>query len=141
MRYLVLCMALWFASSVQAADLVTEVEAAMETLNDAFPAHDVAKIKSLMTPDHLAVTPYAGVQTVGEQIQTIRDLKYDEYAAGKMSAKTVGDSCVLVTYPLKLKGSFKGKQLPPETMVLGVWVKKDGKWLELHYQETIMLAP
>jgi len=37
-------------------------------------------------------------------------------------------------------GRFQGKPLPPNLLVSAVWVKTDGKWLELHYQETVLAA-
>jgi len=140
---LLLCLVVPAADAVEPSkvELSKEVEAAMGVLNEAFTAHDVDKVRSLMTPNHLAVTPFAGKQTLDEQIRTLADLDYEEYEAGPMSTTTIDDSCVLVTYALKAKGTYRGKPVPSQCHVVAVWVKSDGKWRELHYQETAVAGP
>ncbi len=124
------------ASLALAADPTKEVKAAADALNAAFEAHDAKTIRALMTPDHLAITPYAGKQRVKDQIRTLPVLKYEKYSAGPMSMKVIDDNCVLVTYALELKGTYQGKPLPPKSLVASLWVKNGGKWRELYYQET-----
>ena len=136
MRYLLTLLFLLHASLAIAADPTKEVKVAADALNEAFEKHDAKTIRALMTPDHLAITPYAGKQNVKDQIRTLPELKYEQYSAGPMSMNVVNDSCVLVTYALKLKGSYQGKPLPSHNLVASLWVKDDGKWRELHYQET-----
>jgi len=140
MRYLVALLVVLISSTAKAEEPVKEVESAMEVLNDAFTQHNVVKIRELMAPSHLAITPFAGKQPLEEQLRTLPDLKYDEYSAGPMSATIVNDTCVIVTYTLKVKGSFNGKPVPSDCLVAAVWVKNDGKWQELHYQETAFIA-
>jgi len=141
MRYLIAILFALIASTTNADDPTKEVESAMEVLNDAFTAQDAAKIRALMAPNHLAITPFAGKQSLEEQLRTLPELKYDEYSASPMSATIVNEACVLVTYTLKAKGSFKGKPVPSHCLVAAVWVKNDGKWQELHYQETAVVEP
>jgi ketosteroid isomerase-like protein len=136
MRYLIAFLLLLPSPLVKAADPAKEIKLAAEKLNAAFETHDAKAIRSLMTPDHLAITPYAGKQSVKDQLQTLADLDYDEYSAGPMSINVVNSTCAVVTYKLKLKGNYKGKPLPPQSLAASVWVKEGGKWRELHYQET-----
>jgi uncharacterized protein (TIGR02246 family) len=124
------------ASLAWAADPTKEVKAAADALNAAFEAHDARTIRALMTPDHLAITPYAGKQRVKDQIRTLPVLKYAKYSAGPMSMRVIDDNCVLLTYALELEGSYQGKPLPSKSLVASLWVKNGGKWQELHYQET-----
>ncbi len=50
-------------------DIIAEVNKAAEALDAAFERQDVEAVKQLMTPDHIAVTPYyPGPQNVDEQI-------------------------------------------------------------------------
>ena len=133
---LVVLLFLLHASFALAADPAKEVKAAADALNAAFEAHDAKTIRALMTPDHLAVTPYAGKQRVKDQIRTLPVLKYEKYSAGPMSMKVINDNCVLVTYALELKGTYQGKPLPSQSLVASLWVKSGGKWRELYYQET-----
>jgi hypothetical protein len=126
------------ASASTAADPAKEVVSAIEMLNEAFENRDVVKVRSLMAPNHLAITPFAGKQLLEEQLRTLPDLKYDKYSAGPMSATAVSDSCVTLTYTLKVQGTYQGKPLPSDCFVAAVWVKNDGRWQELQYQETEM---
>jgi len=71
MRYLLVLLFLLNASLALAADPAKEVKAAADALNEAFEKHDAKTIRALMTPDHLAITPYAGKQRVKDQIRTL----------------------------------------------------------------------
>lgn len=53
-----------------------------------------------------------------------------------MTVVPLGRDAALVTYTQKQAGTFRGKPLPPECYAAAVWVRRDGKWVELHYQET-----
>ena len=77
MRYLLALLFLVHSLLAQAADPANEVKAAADALNAAFEKHDAKTIRALMTPDHLAITPYAGKQRVKDQIRTLPVLKYD----------------------------------------------------------------
>ncbi len=136
MRYLVALLFLLHSPTARAADPSKEVKAAADTLNAAFETHDAKTIRALMTPDHLAITPYAGKQRVKDQIRTLPVLKYEKYSAGPMSINVVNDNFVLLTYTLELKGTYQGKLMPSRCLAASLWVRNDGKWRELHYQET-----
>jgi hypothetical protein len=116
-----------------------ELEQAITALNEAFRDRDAGKASALMAEDHLAVTPYYGgpLDRAG-QLATISDLRVTEYKAGKKQVSPLGKDTVLVTYPLVLKGTFKGKAIPPRSYASAVWVRRDGKWLERFYQETAL---
>jgi uncharacterized protein (TIGR02246 family) len=133
-----LAILLWgHASPARAADpLIKEVEAAADALNAAFKTHDAATIRALMTPDHVAITPYGGLQRVKDQLRTLPELKYEVYSAGPMSATVSGDDCVILNYTLKTKGTYRGNPLASKSLVSSVWTKNDGRWQELLYQET-----
>ncbi len=119
-----------------ADDATKEVEKAITALNDAFKTGHPETIKALMTDDHLAITPWGGQQTRDDQVKTLPELKLTDYTAGKMKITLLGSDAALVTYPLSLKGTFKGKELPTKNFATAVWVRKNGKWLEANYQET-----
>src|SRR5262249_47360939 len=139
--FLLIPACLVFVPLAHAADpAAKDVEAAIRVLNDTFKTGDASKIKVLMAEDHTAVTPWGGKQTREDQIQTLPELKLTEYDAGPMTIKMLGADGALVTYALKMKGTFKGKELPAHCYASAVWVRRDGKWLELHYQETIAPA-
>jgi ketosteroid isomerase-like protein len=116
-----------------------EIEKALTVLNDAFVKKDVDAIKKLMTDDHVSITPYYdGALTGAQQIAALKDFKDYEYTTGKMKFTSIDKDTVLVTYPLTMKGSFKGKPLAAKSYVSSLWTKRDGKWVEALYQETAL---
>ena len=118
-------------------DASKEVEEALAKLNLAFKDRDVAVIKRLTTPDHIAITPFYGEpQARAEQINSLPDLKVTEYTEGKINVRFLSKEVALITYPLQVKGTFKGKELFSKNYASSVWVKRGGKWAEVFYQET-----
>jgi uncharacterized protein (TIGR02246 family) len=117
-------------------DAVKEVEKAITVLNKAFEKGDAEALKALMTDDHVAITPSAGVETLAQQLKDLPHLKITEYVQGKLTVKLLSKDVALVTYPLTLKGTFKGKPLAEKLQATAVFVRREGKWLEASYQET-----
>jgi uncharacterized protein (TIGR02246 family) len=115
---------------------VDDVKKAIGALNEAFEKGDAAAVKKLMTDDHVAVTPHGGAQKRDEQVASLPDLKLTEYSPGAMRVTVLGRDAALVTYPLSMKGTYKGRPLPPRSFASAVWVRRDGRWLESFYQET-----
>ena len=134
----VICVLLFVVPVARAEDsVIKEVEAQIKVLNDAFKdGGDASKLKTLMSEDHLAFTPWGGTQTREQQIQTLAELKLSVYEPGPLRIVPLGKDGAVVTYTLKPKGTFRGKAVPTNSLVSAVWVRRDGKWLELHYQET-----
>jgi ketosteroid isomerase-like protein/outer membrane protein assembly factor BamB len=126
------------ALSLGAGDpAVREVEKALANLNEAFAKQDAAAIKRLTTADHVAVTGYyGGPQTRAEQLKSLKHHKLTEYAPGKVTVKLLGKDTALVTYPLTLKGTFRGKAVPVRNFASAVWIRREGQWREAFYQET-----
>jgi ketosteroid isomerase-like protein len=118
------------------AATVKEIEAALKVLNDAFETGKAEDIAKLMTDDHAAVTPWGGRQTRDEQIKSLPELKLTAYKPGKMTIALIGADGALVTYPLTMTGTFRGKLVPADSHAAAVWVRRGGAWKELYYQET-----
>jgi ketosteroid isomerase-like protein len=135
-RLVLTASALVMCSPVFGQDGVKDVEKAIATLNDAFKTGNAETIKSLTTEDHLTVTTWGGTQTREAALKTLPELKLTEYVAGEMKITLLGTDAALVTYPLSMKGTFQGKDVPAKNFASAVWVRKGGKWLEAYYQET-----
>lgn len=121
---------------------IEAVDNAVAELDEAFEAQDAATIKALMTPDHVAVTPYYGApRSVAEVIETLPDLKYDQTDLSEPTVVLLGTDAAMRTVTAKLDGSFKGKPIEFHTVfITAILIKQDGKWLERFYQVT-HLAP
>lgn len=146
MRRLVLVLVLTFLASAglaRAADVdaatVAAVNASSEALDAAFGARDVAKIRALMTPDHISVTPYYdGPQTVDDQIASLAELDYGATIVGTPSVVLLSPDVALRTFTADMKGSFKGKALPARAFINETLVRRDGRWIEAFFQITTL---
>jgi len=123
------------------AEIIEAVNKAAASLDQAFEKDDVAAAKALMTPDHVAVTPYYdGPQSVADQIASLPDFEYEQSVLGDVSVKMLGSDAALRSFSAELNGSFKGRALPRRVFVSAVWVKRDGTWAEKFYQVTALPA-
>ena len=146
MRTLATLLALMLFSSVWLseanaidAETIAAINASSNALDNAFAKRDVEAIKSLMTPDHVSVTPYYdGPQSVDDQIASLAELDYGQTIVGKPSIALLAPDVALRTFIADLKGSFKGKPLPSRAFVNETLVKRDGKWVERFYQITTL---
>jgi hypothetical protein len=123
-----------FAANAADADTIAAINASSNALDEAFTKKDVAKIKALMTEDHLTVTPYYD----GPQISSLPDLKYAQEITGDVDVSLIGDDAALRTFKAKLRGSFKGRPIARHVFVSQLMVKRDGAWLEHFYQVTAL---
>ena len=125
--------------TVWAGDVQTieAIDNAAGMLDEAFEQQDAEAIKALMTPDHLAVTPYyLEPQTVAQQIASLPDLKYEQTNLTEPTVTVLGPDAALRRFTAKLEGHYKEKVLTGPVYVTQVMVLRDGKWLEDFYQVT-----
>ena len=146
MRYLataIIFVALSLGVSIPAnADDVAAIEAidnAAGELDEAFVKQDADAIKSLTTPDHVAVTHYYGEPTtVAAQIASLPELKYEQTNLTEPTVKLLGPDAAMRTFTAKLDGTFKGESLTARVFVTQIMQKLDGKWRERFYQVTAL---
>jgi ketosteroid isomerase-like protein len=132
-------IALLLGADTKDADTIKEVEKAVRAINEAFQKGDAATVGRLMTDNHIAITPYyGGPQDKAEQLKTLPDTKLSEYGMGTVEITLLNKETAVVTYPLTLKGTYKGKPVPAQIYAAAVWVLHGGKWLEAFYQETAL---
>jgi hypothetical protein len=113
--------------------------AASAALDNAFERQDAEIIKSLTTPEHVAVTPYYGrPQSVDEQIASLSELKYVQTKIGDDKITLLGPDAGLRMFTADLDGTFKGERIPKRMFVTSVMVRRDGRWLETFYQVTAL---
>jgi ketosteroid isomerase-like protein len=127
-----------------AQDDVATIEAVdnvVARLDEAFEARDAATIKDLMTPDHVAVTPYFGSPlTVEQLIASLPDLKYEQTDLSEPKVVLLGPDVAMRTLTAKLDGTYKGKAFAHEVFITAIVVRQGGTWRERFYQVT-QLAP
>jgi hypothetical protein len=117
------------------AALVAEIKARVNELNQAFADRDMAKIKTMITADHIAIIPAYGKPTPFGEVR-LDQYKVVQSAFTPAQVKVLGPTAALVTYENSNQGSYAGKPLSPRVFVSQIWLKQDGKWLQDLYQET-----
>jgi ketosteroid isomerase-like protein len=134
----ILTLGLLLAAEAPKPTVPKELAKAIEDINDAFHKADADKLRALMTEDHMAVTPYYPAPGLDRAalLKALPDHKLSEYKLGKLKITMLTADVALVTYPLRMKGTYKGKEVPAKSVASGVWVRRDGKWVEAFYQET-----
>jgi hypothetical protein len=121
------------------AETTAAIVAASAALDNAFERQDAEIIKSLTTPEHVAVTPYYGrPQSVDEQIASLSELKYVQTKIGDDKIALLGPDAGLRMFTADLDGTFKGERIPKRMFVTSVMVRRDGRWLETFYQVTAL---
>jgi hypothetical protein len=109
------------------AETTAAVVAASATLDNAFERQDAEIIKSLTTPEHVAVTPYYGrPQSVDEQIASLSELKYVQTKVGDDKITLLGPDAGLRMFTADLDGTFKGEPIPKRVFVTSVMVRLTG---------------
>jgi len=147
MRALLIAVSILICAGVSACGqendvgTIEAIDDVVAKLDGAFEAQDTAAVKSLVTPDHVAVTSYYGTpQSVDELIASLPDLKYRQTDLSEPEVVLLGPNAAMRTLTAKAEGTFKGTAFSDKVFIAAIVVKQDGKWLEKFYQAT-RLAP
>ena len=116
-----------------------EISKAAAALDQAFAQHNREAAKELMTPEHLAITPYyKGPQNITDQLNSLSKLDYEQTILGEsVPVVLLGPEVALRMFAAELKGNFEGQKLPAMVYVSEVWVKRD-RWRQKLYQATTL---
>ncbi|MCP4381581.1 MAG: nuclear transport factor 2 family protein [Hyphomicrobiales bacterium] len=125
-------------SAAKAEDeTVAAVRAAAEALDRAFEDQDPDAILSLVTEDHVAVTPYYRAPYTNEQsLSTLSELDFTITASDPVAITVLDPNSAIVVQTKTYDGTYREAPIPSHVYATGLWVKRDGNWLEKHYQET-----
>jgi len=109
----------------------------MEALAKAFETHDVDRIRSLMTPDHIAINSGDDHPVpIDEQMAELSKLRYSVIEFGEPTVSMIDTATALVIVEMIIEASLDGVQQPGKLIVSQIWVNRDGEWLQRLYQET-----
>ena len=137
-----LAASLSIALAVSFADEATEimaVRAAMDRLGEAFVAEDVGAIKMLITSDHIAIGPtYEGPVSIDEQIAVFRRITLTEWIPTEPTLTLLAETVAMRSFELSLRGAFDDIPLHSRAYVTEIWVKRDDRWLQYLYQQTVL---
>jgi ketosteroid isomerase-like protein len=117
-------------------DTARAVEKAVKALEAAIDKKDADTLKSLMTEDHLCITPEYQFYTRADLLQALPHFNYTGRTLSDPKATIVSKDTALVTLKAAVKGTYKGKPLSATILAGETWIHRDGKWVQASYQET-----
>ena len=121
-------------------EIIEPVKALVKALGSAFTVKDQDTVKQLISPDHVAVTPYAGRPlNTSEQLEKLAELDLEIVSVERETLTVLGPEAVLVHQEKILSGTYQGEPGPDRVYSTAIWTKLDGKWCERFYQETAVI--
>jgi hypothetical protein len=116
------------------ADITAKEKAVWDTLKKK----DYDAFGNMLASDYLEVGD-DGVFDKAGIIADLKDLTLTEATFSDWKMLPMDNRAVILTYNANLKGTYKGKDVPPGPYhVASVWVNRDGKWQAFFYQETLV---
>jgi len=114
------------------ADIIAKEKAAW----DAFRKKDADAFGKLMATDYIEVTD-AGVMDKATSIAGMKDFDLTDVTFADWKMLPVDIDAVIIMYTATLKGTYKGKDVPPGPYhEASAYVNRNGEWLAIYYQET-----
>ncbi len=75
-------------------------------------------------------------------IKNLKDWDLESYSMGKTSFLQIQPGVCFIFYKVDYSGNHKGKKIKfNDLQSSSLYVLRDGKWLEIFYQETVMPEP
>src|SRR6185295_11601769 len=124
-----------------AADLKEEIVAAEKEGWQAYADHDVKAYSDVWTDDAVEVLADSSVLTGKQAILT--DLKsttckVKSFDIANTQVREVSPDVAILTYSLTQDVTCGATKLAPKAIVSSLYVRRGGKWLGAHYQETVL---
>ena len=134
-----LLLALAVISPTMAADLKEEIVAAEKRAWQAFADHDVKTYSDGWTDD--AVEVLADGSVLKDKQAILADLKsttckVKSFAIANTKVRQVTPDVAILTYSLTQDVTCGATKLAPKANASSLYVRRGGKWLGVHYQET-----
>ena len=103
---------------------------------------DVATLEGLTSDDYVLINANGQVSNKAETMSMIKTgkIKLTANEVSDLSVRVYGDTAV-VTGKSTAKGSINGIELKGPVMFTRVYVKKNGKWQSVAFQQTPIVAP
>jgi hypothetical protein len=126
------------STTKSAAPTESEMTAKEKAVWDTLKKKDLVAFGNMLTSDYIEVGD-DGVFDKAGIIADLKDLNLTDATFSDWKMLPIDNDAVILTYNATLKGTYKGKDLPPgPCRAASVWVNRDGKWLAFYYQQTLV---
>lgn len=127
--------------NLNAGKVKTSTEEAIISLEkrawEAVKARDAKAFSDIFAADGM-MADSMGFSSLSSFLQTLPDLKIDQYTLTDFKVMLVDKNSALITYKADVKGSFKGQAFPAHpAYISSLWTKRNGKWMAVYHQETL----
>ena len=103
---------------------------------------DVATLEGLTSDDYVLINANGQVSNKAETMNNIKTgvIKLSANEVSDMKVRVYGDTAI-VTGKSTAKGTIGGRELKGPVMFTRVYVKKDGTWKSVAFQQTPVVVP
>jgi hypothetical protein len=106
---------------------------------EAYRNKDVAALQRLLAEDFLELADPGKRFTKAQILAAVPDITVTEYSIKDVKVLPFAADSAIITYNRQMKGNVKGHAFPPQAaLAAGTWTRRDGKWQQVLYQETII---
>jgi hypothetical protein len=109
---------------------------ALQLLDDVFVTRDVKTMRTLAAPNHISIASRYQFFDLDNQIADLPNLNLSSNKSGPKKVIWIRNDVAIVTYQAELVGTYGGKRIDSTVRILTTWVRRNGKWIEISYQET-----
>jgi len=102
---------------------------------EAAKAKDTIAYMRLLAEDFLRVGS-DGINTKSDEKEGVDELTVEDYKWEGLRVVHFTPDVTLLAYKATQKASWRGQPIPTPTWISSLWIKRNGKWLNVFYQET-----
>jgi hypothetical protein len=125
------------AVSKTAAPSEAEMTAKEKAVWDTLKKKDYDAFGNMLASDYIEVED-DGVYDKAGILAYVKDLNLTDATFSNWKMLPIDSDAVIITYSTTLKGTDKGKDIPPGPYhSASVWVNRGGKWQGFYYQQTL----
>ena len=130
------------AQGMGAASVADQIKKMEKDRAAAVVKADVATLEGLTSDDYILINANGQVSNKAETMNNIKTgvIKLTSNEVSDMTVRVYGDTAV-VTGKSTAKGTISGIALKGPVMFTRVYVKKNGKWQSVAFQQTPIVAP
>ncbi len=125
------------AATISEADAIANEKAVWNAIKNK----DYEAFGSMLASEQVEVASEEVHDKAGT-LASIKEFEPTEVTFAGWKFLLVDKNAFVVTYTANVKGKYKGKELPPESVrTSSAWVNRDGKWLAIYHQECPIKPP
>jgi len=98
---------------------------------------DATPYKALHAPDFFTVSQNGVTdRALSEASALDANVRFKQCSLSEFGVRVVAENAAIITYRVKAAGLDQGKAFQLDSYASSLWIKREGKWLNLFYQAT-----